>query len=352
MPAPVSIIIPAFNQIEYCRQCIDSIHANTDPDDYQLVLVNNGSDDGVAEYFDSIADAKVIHSDTNRGFAGGVNLGLANAQGHALLLNSDTIVPRDWLSRLVDALGSDDNIGIVGPMSNYVSGEQMIPDLNLTTIDEINAISDRLYKEQRGEYVVTDRLVGFCMLIRDSAWKDVGDFDEGFGIGNYEDDDYGLRVRTAGFELRIANDCFVFHFGSRTFAGMGVHGDRWDDLCEQNEERFRTKWNVDPDHDRSAARDAARVLNRDARLALKEGQRESALALLTDAIRTSPELVENYNDLGVVLWEMGETRRAIAFFRSAIALNPDYLEANENLAAALKATDGSIDSSPLSRSTH
>ena len=352
MPAPVSIIIPAFNQLEYCRQCIDSIHANTDPDAYQLVLVNNGSDDGVGEYFDSITDAEVIHSEVNRGFSGGVNLGLANAHGHALLLNSDTVVPRHWLTRLVDALSCDDDIGIVGPMSNYVSGAQLIPDLNLTTMDEINAISDRLYEEQREQYVVTDRLVGFCMLIRDSVWKAVGNFDEGFGIGNYEDDDYGLRVRNAGFELRIASDCFVFHFGSRTFAGMGVHGERWNDLYAQNEERFRRKWNVDPDHDRSAARDAARALNRDARLALKQGNRPSALTLLTNAIRTSPELAENYNDLGVVLWEMGETRRAIALFRSAIALNPDYREANENLADVAKATDSSTDTSHLSRSSH
>ncbi len=348
MQPRVSIIIPAFNQLDYCRQCVDSILANTDPDTYELILVNNGSDDGVGEYFDSIEDATVVHAATNLGFAGGVNLGLAAAKGHALLLNSDTVVPRGWLPRLLAALDRNSAIGIVGPMSNYASGPQMILDLELESLDDINAYSDQLYEERCGTFGRTNRLVGFCMLVRDTVLAKVGLFDERFGIGNYEDDDYGVRVQQAGFELRVALDCFVFHFGHRTFSGMGIHGDQLRTLLDENGERFREKWSNSPEHDRAAARDAALALNREGRSALEGGDHKKALSLLTRAIQTFPEASENYNDLGAVLWGMGESRRAIGLFKRALALNPDYREAIENLAAANRVTDSPIDLPKLS----
>ncbi len=337
---PVSIIIPAFNQLAYCRQCIDTLRMNTDTGSYRLILVDNGSDDGVGEYFDSLEGAVVIHAGENRGFAGGVNLGLAEARGHVLLLNSDTLVSRGWLPRLRDALEREDRVGIVGPMSNYVSGPQLIPDLEFTAQDEIDAYGDRLFAKHCGSYVVTNRLVGFCMLIRDTAFSSVGLFDERFGIGNYEDDDYGLRVQQAGYELRIASDCFVFHFGSRTFAGMGIQDDQWTNLLTENESRFREKWNAEPEHDRSAARASSISLNREARSALERGDHASAMSLLTKAIRTSPEIAENYNDLGAVLWGIGESERAIRLFNRALALDSGYSEALENLAAAEAAVGG------------
>ena len=87
----ISIIIPAFNQLDYCRQCILSVQLHTPPP-YKLILVDNGSTDGVAEYFDEVPGAHVIHARKNLGFAGGVNLGMAAAEGPVLLLNRDTLV--------------------------------------------------------------------------------------------------------------------------------------------------------------------------------------------------------------------------------------------------------------------
>ncbi|MEA3365964.1 MAG: glycosyltransferase, partial [Candidatus Hydrogenedentes bacterium] len=120
---PISVIIPAFNQVNYCRQCIQSIRMHTDRE-YRLILVDNGSTDGVSEFFDSVPGATVVHSDANLGFAGGVNLGFDHADGHVLLLNSDTLVPKGWLGILQHALLEEDDIGMVGPMSNCVSGPQ------------------------------------------------------------------------------------------------------------------------------------------------------------------------------------------------------------------------------------
>ena len=79
----VSIIIPAFNQLDYCRQCVGTLQRNTEGP-YRLILVDNGSTDGVSEFFDNVAGAEVLHLGENRGFAGGVNAGLDAAEYHAL----------------------------------------------------------------------------------------------------------------------------------------------------------------------------------------------------------------------------------------------------------------------------
>jgi GT2 family glycosyltransferase len=66
------------------------------------------------------------------------------------------------------------------------------------------------------------RLTGFCLLVRREVFDRVGRLDEQFGLGFFDDDDLCLRARRAGFKLAVALDCYVHHFGSRTFRGLGV----------------------------------------------------------------------------------------------------------------------------------
>lgn len=333
-PKPISVIIPAFNQLEYCRQCIQSIRMHTDRE-YRLILVDNGSTDGVSEFFDSVPGATVIHSETNRGFAGGVNLGLDRAQGHVVLLNSDTLVPKGWLDLLEQTLLREDDIGIVGPMSNCVSGPQHIPGLEFTSLHDINAYAAQRAREHKSRFEEVDRLVGFCLLIREETLQKVGRFDESFGIGNFEDDDYCLRVRQAGYRLRIAHDAFVFHYGGRTFLGMGIVGDRWDELMAANQRSFVRKWNIEPP-ERTEAVQESQQLNARAREALKDGHIREALELLRQAIEVCPWWEVNFNDLGVILWQMDRHEDAYNQFLRAIRLNTAFEDARANLLEAEK----------------
>lgn len=329
MAAPVSIIIPAFNELHYCRQCVASVLRNTPPP-YKLILVDNGSTDGVGEFFDCVPGARVIHAAGNRGFAGGVNLGLVEAEGHALLLNSDTLVPAGWLERLAAPLVRDPGLGMTGPRSNCVSGPQQIDGLSLESLEAIEAFARDLAERNRGRVTEVERLVGFCLLIRDSVLEEVGLFDESFGLGNFEDDDYCLRVLAAGYRLAVAEDCFVFHYGSRTFAGMDLTGDRWHELMERNRRRLLEKWAVrDPEAVRRASE-----LNAEARKALEARRMAKALGLLLDAIRIDPVSAVHRNDLGAVLWALGERERACREFQHALRLDPDHPDARANLEIA------------------
>lgn len=328
MVDPVSIIIPAHNQLDYCKQCIESIAANTGAP-YHLILVDNGSTDGVAEFFDSVPGATAIHAPENRGFSGGINLGLARARNDVVILNSDTWTPRGWLERLHAALHSAGDIGIAGPRSNYAPGAQQLDGLQLQDVTDVQAFSDARGTNFTAMRTEVQRLSGFCWIMREAAWREAGLFDESFGIGNYEDDDYCRRMIEAGYKLVIAEDAFVFHFGHRTFLGMGVTDERWRDLMAENRFRFTRKWDSQSIQDKDALL-ASESLNAQARQMFEQGEAASALKLLMEAIEACPGHETNYNDLGVVLWSMDDGRRAYEAFARGLQLNPFYAECREN----------------------
>lgn len=335
MSVPVSIIIPAYNQLEYCRQCVASIQANTRPP-YRLILVDNASTDGVGAFFDEVAGAEAVHAPENLGFAGGVNLGLARAEGHAVILNSDTIVPPGWLERLSAALLHEADVGLAGPRSNCVSGSQEIPGLALESYGAIMDYAAERARTHAGQRRDVARLVGFCMMIRDAVLAELGGFDEAYGIGNFEDDDYCLRALRAGWRLCVAEDCFVFHYGSRTFLGMGIVDGAWDALLQGNQARFEEKWRVRPE-ERHDGVQMARALCRKARAAAGAGELVDALRILRDAVAAAPWYEETHNDLGAVLWQLGEGERACRQFRRALECNPGHEAARANLRDAAAA---------------
>lgn len=325
----ISIVIPAFNELDCTRQCVSSIVAHTDCP-YQLVLVDNGSTEPVSEFFQSVPNAIAIRSEENLGFAGGVNLGMRQASGHVLVLNNDTLVPAGWLTRLRDVLLSAPDIGMVGPMSNYVSGSQLIPDLSFQSLDAISAYASARRVSHADAVRDVARLVGFCLLIRDSAVATVGLFDEEFGPGNFEDDDYCVRVLRAGYRLVVDEGSFVFHYGHRTFRALGLVDAAWEQLLAENAARFGAKWQFKPE-DRLDNYRRSLQLNRNAGETLQRGDVAGALREFRDAIRLAPGLARNHNDLAVALWAAGVQDQAFERVKQALALEPAYPEARENL---------------------
>ncbi len=237
-----SIVILAHNQLAYTKACLDSIRFLTD-EPIELILVDNGSTDGTDDYFRALAAAddriRLVLNRDNRGFPAGVNQGMRLAGGQQiLLLNNDTVVTTGWLRRLLRALHSDPAVGLVGPCSNHVSGPQEVA-AEYDDLAGIDRFAWEYAKTHQGVREETGRLVGFCLLIKLAVLETVGWFDEGFGIGNFEDDDYCLRARRAGFRAVIVRDAFVHHVGGATFAESGVH---YEGLMQANRHRFEKKW--------------------------------------------------------------------------------------------------------------
>lgn len=331
----VSIVIPAFNQLAYCQACIRSLQRCT-PEPHRLILVDNGSTDGVGDFFDQVPGATVLHAAENLGFAAGVNLGLGQAEGHVILLNSDTLLTPGWLTRLCTALTATARIGLAGPRTNCAPGAQQIDGLVLGDEAAVDAYAAQRAQDYAGQRRKVNRLVGFCLAIRDSALGVLGPLDERFGIGNFEDDDYGTRARRAGFELVVAEDCFVYHHGGRTFAGMGLEGEAFDALMEENRRKYEAKWQVKMPRPAPPS-ELARSLSKRAHAALAIGDAREAMRLFREAIACAPQCAEYYNDLGAVLWQLDQRDTAYAFFLHALERDPTHAAAYANAGEAARA---------------
>ncbi len=234
-----SIVIPNFNQLNMLKQCIDSIMENTDLP-YEIIVVDNASTDGTAAYLQELGgQVRYRLLDINRGFAGAINVGMMMAKGRTiLLLNNDTLVTENWLDNLLICLNSDEGIGMVGPVTNSISGDQKInvPYVNIADMPKFARENNR---STPSRWRRTDRLTGFCLLFRRELFEGIGYFDEGFEIGNFEDDDYNIRVRLLGKSLVIAQDSFIHHFGS---VSMKALGDQFKQVNDRNQCYFSDKW--------------------------------------------------------------------------------------------------------------
>ena len=77
------------------------------------------------------------------------------------------------------------------------------------------------------------------MLMKRAVYQAAGGLDDRFGLGLFDDNDLPVRARRAGFELAVAHDLFIYHFGSRTFAGKGIDAGAG---LQENGRKFAEKW--------------------------------------------------------------------------------------------------------------
>jgi GT2 family glycosyltransferase/Tfp pilus assembly protein PilF len=240
----VSIIVLCCNQLDYTRQCLESLLRHTRRP-YEVLLVDNGSTDDTPAYLEEFrrragpARVEVLRNETNRGFPAGCNQALERARGHyVVFLNNDTVLTPGWLEGLVRcALQDWPEVGLVGPVTNGAPPPQgiRVPYQALDGLDAF-AVQRRAFA---GQTLTVRRLTGFCLLARRDVLERVGPFDNRFGTGFFEDDDLSVRAREAGFRLVVAQDVYVHHFGSRTVKALGIEPHK--ELLE-NFRRFKEKW--------------------------------------------------------------------------------------------------------------
>ena len=216
----VSVVIPVWNNWELTAACLDSLDRYAEAE-LEVIVVDNGSTDGTPIGL-ADRDVRVIANDENRGFPIAVNQGIAASSGEFVcVLNNDTEVTEGWLTEMLETLATP-GTGVVGPRTNRVSGLQAVADAPALVDTEAARTWAATWHATRGGSWLINRLVGFCLLARRSLFEELGGFDEGFGIGNYEDDELGSRVRGAGLDLRVADGAVVLHHGSATFENLDL----------------------------------------------------------------------------------------------------------------------------------
>ena len=244
--SPVSIIIVSYHNLDYLRLCLESIWDKTDYPNYEVIVVDNGSPEPVRSYLSESLSVrsrlKAIFNEDNAGFARAINQGLAMSTGQFLvLLNNDTMVTQGWLTRLVAHLQRDPTIGMVGPVTGWASNEARIPT-EYQSLKELEPFAAKYTHDQQSVLLDVETLDMFCAALRREVAEQIGPLDEGFGAGMFEDDDYALRLRRAGFRLAIAEDVFVHHWGWASFGRLTQA--EYDRLFEANRRRFEEKWEI------------------------------------------------------------------------------------------------------------
>jgi len=236
----VSIVIPLYGGEEEIRQCLTSLERCQDLL-LETVVVDNASPDNAADVAASYPFVRLLRNEQNTGFSAACNRGARETTGDIILfLNSDTIVPRAGLYRLIEALGQSGSIGAAGSLTNYAAHLQQIRP-TYTSLEMLDLFAeDFAFSSQ--EDVETDILIGFCMAIRRNVWNEVGGFDERFNLGNYEDNDLSYRMRRAGYRLIIAGRSFIHHHGSRTLKRLP---DEHHTLMRGNVDYYYAKWRED-----------------------------------------------------------------------------------------------------------
>lgn len=237
-----SIIMLTYNQLEYTKICIESIRKYTRSGTYELIIVDNASDDGTIEWLKKQKDIISIFNESNVGFPNGCNQGIDVAIGdNILFLNNDTIVTKNWLNNMLACLLSDNKHGAVSCVTNNCSYAQAIP-IQYKNIVEMHTFSASFNKQNPQLWEERLKLIGFCFLVKRSVIAKIGKMDECFSPGNFEDDDYSLRIRKAGYKLILCKDTFIHHFGSVSFK----KAPDYNDLLLNNMKKYKRKWGFNP----------------------------------------------------------------------------------------------------------
>jgi N-acetylglucosaminyl-diphospho-decaprenol L-rhamnosyltransferase len=220
-PTPrVSALIVSYNTRVLLLESIASV---VNEPGVETIVVDNGSLDGspqaIAERYPSV---RLICSETNLGFAAGMNRAAACARGrYLLLLNSDARLEQGALDLLVELLDRAPSAALVGPRLRYPDGRPQtaafrFPGLAQVFLDlfPVPRLMDSPLNGRIAARRATriDHPLGACMLVREAAWQDVGPLDEGYFM-YLEEVDWCRRARQHGWQIWYEPRAVAIHHG-------------------------------------------------------------------------------------------------------------------------------------------
>jgi GT2 family glycosyltransferase len=218
MPQPlVTVIVLNWNAADRTIACIETLR-RSNYDNFRIHLVDNGSTDGSADRLSSLSGVNFTRNRVNLGYTGGNNTAMRDPitarSDYFWLLNNDTAVPPDCLSRLVSIAEGTPEVGLVSPVirdNDSVEASQIccgIPDPNYPQWRLITNIEDLLGAQTNtnGRAI----LYGTALLIKRSTVDKIGYFDDRL-FAYCEDYDYSMRSMRAGLKNIVATDAYILH---------------------------------------------------------------------------------------------------------------------------------------------
>lgn len=203
----VSIIIVNWNGKALLKDCLTSLHQNTDYPNFNVIIVDNGSkDNSVTMLGKEFPWVELIVNNKNLGFAKANNQAIKylfkKGTEYFFLLNNDTkIIQKDWLRNIIQVAELTPKIGIVGCKLIY-------PDGRIHQNYKYSKIAD------------VESVIGAAFLIRKEVVKKIGLLDEGFTPAYGEETDYCFRAKKAGYRIVCTSETTIIHYGGASTKGQ------------------------------------------------------------------------------------------------------------------------------------
>ena len=223
----IDVIVPVYRGRTETIACIESLLACREMNvPHEIVVINDDSPDAelIAELNRYAEQGRIVllHNPANLGFPATTNRGIElHRERDVVLLNSDTVVANDWLTRLHMAAWSASRTGTATPFTNngtICSYPRTLAN-NPFPSEETASMDDLFREANTGRTHQIPTAVGFCMYIRRDCLADTGLFDaETFGTGYGEENDFCMRASARGWTHVLAADVFVYHRGEVSFS--------------------------------------------------------------------------------------------------------------------------------------
>jgi GT2 family glycosyltransferase len=222
----VAIIILNWNGRDDTIRCLDSL-AKTDYEPLDILLVDNGSiDDSVAVLRERYPQITMIENPVNLGFCEGNNIGIRRAMAtdadYIMLLNNDATLAPDAVRRLVAAGEADPHVGILGPKTYSMEHPGVIYSTGIAWYPAMGvAEAIGMGEPDRGQFDQScDRpaVGGHAFFIKRAVVESIGGLDPDY-FAYFEEMDFCMRARAAGFASRYVADAVVWHKGHGSNAG-------------------------------------------------------------------------------------------------------------------------------------
>lgn len=224
----VDIIIPVYNSFLDVKRCIESVLSYSVSLNFNLFIIDDLSTDPrlirYLEYMQkNVNNFNLIRNSENSGFVKSVNKGIKLSKNDVVLLNSDTMVSPNWLDEILTCAYLDDKIATVTPLSNNAT-ICSVPDLcrcndipHGYTVQQFSNLIFDISKKLNMGYVTIPTGVGFCLFIKRKVIDEIGPFDEIYGKGYNEENDFCMRALQKGYFHVCCTSAFVYHKGRVSF---------------------------------------------------------------------------------------------------------------------------------------
>ncbi len=220
----VSIIIPSYDHVDILRTCVDSILEKTTYPNYEILIIeNNSKKPETFAYYDELTAAhadrvRVITWSSGFNFSKIVNFGAEKAKGdYLVLLNNDMeLITPDWLETLVGNC-SRPKVGCVGALLFYP--DETIQHAGVNTAGLAAHLFNNLPRGRDGYFHLgglqrqLSAVTAACMAVRRDVWEKVGGFEESLSVA-YNDVDFCLKLRDAGYYVVYSPDVNLYHYES------------------------------------------------------------------------------------------------------------------------------------------